>query len=160
MTLNRILLYSQISLSWAPQTEGKWVICQPSALLLFSTLYRRGTILNEIRSADCCILRSSSYRAVNTFHLGYKNQSVYDISDTSRCLFPDKHNTYKYSVGRTYSCWMLNCWCVTWPVGFKRLKTAARNDTLRTRLLCEKLIGMWPVYYRVLWSSILWRMQG
>jgi hypothetical protein len=30
--------------------------------------------------------------------------------------------THKYSVGRTYSCWMLNCWCITWPVGFKRLK--------------------------------------
>ena len=25
-------------------------------------------------------------------------------------------------MGRTYSCWMLNCWCITWPVGFKRLK--------------------------------------
>ena len=25
-------------------------------------------------------------------------------------------------MGRTYSCWMLNCWCITWPVGFKSLK--------------------------------------
>ena len=25
-------------------------------------------------------------------------------------------------MGRTYNCWMLNCWCITWPVGFKRLK--------------------------------------
>ena len=24
-------------------------------------------------------------------------------------------------MGRTYSCWMLNCWCITWPVGFERL---------------------------------------
>ena len=24
-------------------------------------------------------------------------------------------------MGRAYSCWMLNCWCITWPVGFKRL---------------------------------------
>ena len=24
-------------------------------------------------------------------------------------------------MSRTYSCWMLNCWCITWPVGFKRL---------------------------------------
>ena len=22
--------------------------------------------------------------------------------------------------GRAYSCWMLNCCCITWPVGFKR----------------------------------------
>jgi hypothetical protein len=32
-------------------------------------------------------LRPSSYRAVNTFQLGYKNQSIYDGSGTSRCLF-------------------------------------------------------------------------
>ena len=24
-------------------------------------------------------------------------------------------------MGRAYSCWVLNCWCITWPVGFKRL---------------------------------------
>ena len=29
-------------------------------------------------------------QAVNTFHLGYKNQSVYAVSGTSRCLFLDK----------------------------------------------------------------------
>jgi len=32
-----------------------------------------------------------SYRAVNTFLLGYKNQSVYAVSGTSRCLFSDKY---------------------------------------------------------------------
>ena len=44
------------------------------------------------------------YRAVNTFHLGYKNQSVYAVSGTSRCLFSDKYKTHKYCVGRAYSC--------------------------------------------------------
>ena len=24
-------------------------------------------------------------------------------------------------MGRAYNCWMLNCWCITWPAGFKRL---------------------------------------
>ena len=46
----------------------------------------------------------SPYRAVNTFVLGYKNQSVYAVIDTSRCLFSDKYRTPKYSVGRAYSC--------------------------------------------------------
>ena len=49
-------------------------------------------------------IRPSSYRAVNTFHLGYKNQSVYAVSGTGRCLSSDKYKTHKYSVGRTYSC--------------------------------------------------------
>ena len=44
------------------------------------------------------------YRAVNTFHLGYKNHSVYDVSGTIRCLFSDKYKTHKYIVGRAYSC--------------------------------------------------------
>ena len=36
-----------------------------------------------------------------TFHLGYKNQSVYDVSGTSRCLFSKKYKTHKYSVGQS-----------------------------------------------------------
>ena len=71
------------------------------------------------------------------FYLGYKNQSVYSVSGTSRCLFSDKYKTHKYSVDRTYSCLMLHCWCITWPVGFKRLnfsnnyhKELLRHDTI------------------------------
>jgi hypothetical protein len=37
-------------------------------------------------------LRPSSYRAVNTFHLGYKNQSVYVVWGRSRCLFSGKES--------------------------------------------------------------------
>jgi hypothetical protein len=32
-------------------------------------------------------IRSSPYRAVNTFHHGYKNQSVNDVQSKGRCLF-------------------------------------------------------------------------
>ena len=66
-------------------------------------------------------LKTQSVPRCKHFHLGYKNQSVYAVSGTSRCLFSDKYKTHKYSVDRAYSCWMLNCWCITWTVGFKRL---------------------------------------
>jgi hypothetical protein len=45
---------------------------------------------DKYKNADRFIERPSSYRAVNTFHLGCKNQSVYAVSGTSRCLFSDK----------------------------------------------------------------------
>ena len=48
------------------------------------------------RNIICLIQGLSPYRAVNTFHLGYKNQSVYAVSGTSRCLFSDKYKTHKY----------------------------------------------------------------
>ena len=49
-------------------------------------------------------LKTSSSRAVNTFHLGYENQSLYAVSGTSRCLFSDKYKIPKYSVDRAYNC--------------------------------------------------------
>jgi len=44
---------------------------------------------------------------VNTFRLGYKNQLVFAVSGTNRCLCSDKYKTHKYSVDRAYHCWML-----------------------------------------------------
>ena len=29
-------------------------------------------------------------------------------------------------MGRTYNCWMLNCWCITWPIKFLGLFTCGR----------------------------------
>jgi hypothetical protein len=49
------------------------------------------TLTLSRRNADHIINSSSPYRAVHTFHLGYKNQSFYAVSDTSRCLFSDKY---------------------------------------------------------------------
>ena len=79
------------------------------------------SIINPLNT-KCRPLHLKTQFVPHTFHIGYKNQSVYAVSGTNRCLFSDKYETHKYSVGRTYSCWMLNCWCITWPVGFKRLR--------------------------------------
>jgi len=56
------------------------------------TLYRR--------SADRSSCRPSPYRAVNTFHLGYKKQPVYAVSGTSRCLFSDKYKNISIQCGQ------------------------------------------------------------
>jgi len=96
------------------------------------TIYRR--------ISDRFIWRPSPYRAVNTFQLGYKNQSIYAVSGTSRCLFSDKYKTHKYSVGRAYSCWVLNWWCITWPVGFKMVNI-------------QQLYGLPTLYLCVLYLS-------
>jgi hypothetical protein len=44
------------------------------------------------------IQRFSPYRAVNTLHLSYKNQSVNAVQWNNRCLFFDPHKTHKYTV--------------------------------------------------------------
>jgi hypothetical protein len=59
---------------------------------------KRNSLTIYRRSADRFISRPSPYRAVNTFHLGYKNQSVYAVSGKSRCLFSDKYKTHKNMV--------------------------------------------------------------
>ena len=58
--------------------------------------------------AQAALFKDPIRTAQEIFHLGYKNQSVYAVSGTSRCLFSDVYKTRKYSVGRAYSCWMLN----------------------------------------------------
>ena len=45
-------------------------------------------------------LKTQAVPRCKHFHLGYRNQSVYAVSGTSRCLFSGKYKTHKYSVGR------------------------------------------------------------
>jgi len=54
---------------------------------------------------------------------------------------------HKYSVGRAYSCWMLNCWCITWPVGFRRLNF---NQTNLVTSLSYTVGRGWP---KLLWQT-------
>ena len=66
---------------------------------------------------NCCInllktkrnllyIRNETYRTVNTFHHGYKNQSVNDVQSKSRCLFWD---TYKTINAKRAPCRILEC---------------------------------------------------
>ena len=97
-----------------------WLFISTSVNLLKPTGHVMHQQFNPLKT-KLLYLKTQFVLRSKHLYLGYKNQSVYDASGTSRCLFSDKYKTHKYSVGRAYSCWMLNCWCITWPVGFKRL---------------------------------------
>ena len=54
------------------------------------TYTAKAAVCSEIRtkhSTQSFIQGISPYRAVNTFHHGYKNQSLNDVYSTGRCLF-------------------------------------------------------------------------
>jgi hypothetical protein len=44
----------------------------------------------------CLVYRTSSYRAVNNPHVGYKKQSFSVVKTKSRCLLRDPYKTHKY----------------------------------------------------------------
>ena len=122
----------------------------------FSVLYKfhshkhkRNPLNTQLRPL---YLRPSPYSFLNTLHLCYKNQSIYAVSGTSRCLFWDKYKTHKHSVGIAYCCWMLNWWFITWPVGSKSLKRAVTH-LLFTHMFpqlhllhCQEQIKEWRRY--------------
>jgi hypothetical protein len=82
-------------------TVYKFYVYHPVVLILTEL---QSELNFKRRSADYFIYRLSPYRVVNTFHLGYKNQSVFYVNGTSRCLFSDKYKTHKYSMERAYNC--------------------------------------------------------
>jgi hypothetical protein len=52
------------------------------------------TTTTSLSGLNCCcynaqtaLFKPCPYHAVNTFYFGYKNQSAYGVSGTSRCLF-------------------------------------------------------------------------
>ena len=65
-------------------------------------------------------------------------------------------------MGRTYSCWMLNCWCITWPVDFKRLITASHKIPKFCQYFVEPLTSprgtpdWWRIQFDKYWS-VLWQ---
>jgi hypothetical protein len=59
-------------------------------------------------------LKTQSVPRCKHFSSRLQNQSIYAVSDASRCLFSDNYKTHEYRLGRAYNCWMLNWWCITW----------------------------------------------
>jgi len=57
--------------------------------------------INSSKTPAKLLYLKKQYRAVKTFQLGFKNQSVYVTYGRSRRLFRDKYKTHKYSVGTT-----------------------------------------------------------
>ena len=112
--IKRVAGYSEYNFSLLPKTAavcacavhcvvGSDSYLQDSLGLCSTSAIQK--IINPLKMKRRLLnLKPSLYRAVNTFHLGYKNQPVYAVSGTSHCLFPDKYKTHKYSVGRAYSC--------------------------------------------------------
>jgi hypothetical protein len=67
---NGLFIYKTCSI-WHQYVYGTYGCVSPTHGELALTLYRR--------RVKCFIHKTTSYRAVNTFHLDYKNQSVYVI---------------------------------------------------------------------------------
>ena len=64
-------------------------------------------------SVMCWIEGSSPYRAVNTFHLGYKNHSVYVVwTEVAICSQINTKHINTSWVERKIVEW-LTCWCIT-----------------------------------------------
>jgi hypothetical protein len=55
-------------------------------------------VCSQIHTKHKYIVWGRTYRAVNTFRLGYKNQSVNAVQWNNRYLFSDPHKTHKYTV--------------------------------------------------------------
>jgi NADPH-dependent 7-cyano-7-deazaguanine reductase QueF-like protein len=63
------------------------------------SLIHNGMDPNDSNMKDCFNHRPSPYRAVNTFHLSYKNKSVNVLSGRSCCLYREKYNMKKIQCG-------------------------------------------------------------
>jgi hypothetical protein len=94
------------------------VVKQPTFLTYITHSYTVGVYMNKRfkrkrkrfnllkTKRNLLYIRISPYRAVNTFHHGYKTQSVNDVQSKSRCLFwvPYKTLNAKRAPCRIFEC--------------------------------------------------------
>jgi hypothetical protein len=72
--------------------------------MLWQYVQLRAVLINRLKTKRRLLYLKTQYvlyRAVNTFHLGYKNQSFQVVWGRSRCWFSDKHKTNTVWAGRT-----------------------------------------------------------
>jgi hypothetical protein len=104
-----IRFYKQATIKLMPHRELCMLHYWARTLEMPTVLCRTVAIFKHLKTKHRLLYLKTQYVPRSKhFHLGYKNQSVYNVSGTSRCLFSDNYKTHKYSVGRKYNCWMLN----------------------------------------------------
>ena len=68
---------------------------EDKTLSILHTKEQTNLLTFDRRNAICFVEGIRLYRALNTFHHSYKNQSINDVYSKGRCLFRDTYKTQR-----------------------------------------------------------------